>query len=159
MPADSNFFRLLVLWCMLMPMTVMAGRVHGRVSDASGRPIPFASVTLKGTTIGTTSNAKGAYTLEVPAGNHVVECRHVGYHRESRSFRMEGQDINLDFVLRIEELTMWRNPAATDSTSPATRVTGVHLQAPNDLTPRLLATRQPTSSTHTSQREAGPTCP
>ena len=106
MPADSNFFRLLVLWCMLMPLTVMAGRVHGRVSDASGRPIPFASVTLKGTTIGTTSNAKGAYTLEVPAGNHVVECRHVGYHRESRSFRMEGQDINLDFVLRIEELTM-----------------------------------------------------
>jgi hypothetical protein len=32
-----------------------------------------------------------------------------------------------------------RNPAATDSTRPATRVTGIHLQAPNDLTPRLQA--------------------
>ncbi len=47
----------------------------------------------------------------------------------------------------------------TDSTRPATRVKGIHLQAPNDLTPRLLAIRQPTSSTHTSQREAGPSCP
>ena len=106
MPADSLFFRLLMLCCMLMPLTVMAGRVHGSVSDASGRPIPFASITLKGTTSGTTSNAKGEYTLEVPNGSQVVECRHVGYHRESRSISMDGQDITLDFVLRIEELSM-----------------------------------------------------
>ncbi len=69
----------------------------------------------------------------------------------------EGEP-NLAQLTRDCDVTR-RNPAATDSTSPATRVTGVHLQAPNDLTPRLLATRQPTSSTHTSQREAGPTCP
>ncbi len=105
-----------------MPLTVMAGRVHGSVSDASGRPIPFASITLKGTTLGTTSNANGLYTMEVPTGAHVVECRHVGYHRESRSIRMEGKDISLDFVLNIEALTMTSITVKTGDEDPANKI-------------------------------------
>lgn len=89
-----------------MPLTGMAGKLLGRITDASGQPIPFASVTLKGTTLGTTSNARGDYALDVPTGSHIVECRHVGYHRESKSIKMEGQDLRLDFSLRIEELSM-----------------------------------------------------
>jgi hypothetical protein len=48
-------------------------------------------------------------------------------------------------LVRDHDMTMaWRNPAATDSTRPATRVTGIHLQAPNDLTPRLLVSMRVT---------------
>ncbi len=106
MSVPSNFQFQCLLLCVLMPLTGMAGRLHGRISDASGLPIPFASVTLKGTTLGTTSNARGDYSLEVPDGAHVIECRHVGYHRESKSIRMEGRELRMDFTLRIEELTM-----------------------------------------------------
>lgn len=102
----SAFHPLLWLIGLLLPVFGQAARLQGRITDQSGKPIPFASVALKGTTIGTTSNALGAYSLEVPDGAHVVECRHVGYHKESRSIQIDGQDQRLDFTLRIEELTM-----------------------------------------------------
>ena len=106
MPIPSALhLKWLFLW-LCLPFTGVAARLHGRVTDGSGKPIPFASVTLRGTTIGTTSNTTGEYILEVPAGNHVVECRHVGYRKESKALRMDGRDQRLDFVLRIEELTM-----------------------------------------------------
>ncbi|MFN7278722.1 MAG: DUF5686 family protein, partial [bacterium] len=102
---SALFPRWLLLW-LCLPLTGLAARLHGRVSDISGKPIPFASVTLRGTTIGTTSNASGEYILEVPAGTHVVECRHVGYRKESKNLRMDGREQRMDFVLRVEELTM-----------------------------------------------------
>ncbi len=35
--------------------------VSGKISDANGKPIPFVNITVKGTTVGTTSNSDGVY--------------------------------------------------------------------------------------------------
>ncbi len=40
--------------------------IRGRVIDEDGEPIAGASVIIKGTTIGTSTDAKGAFTLNVP---------------------------------------------------------------------------------------------
>jgi TonB-linked SusC/RagA family outer membrane protein len=41
--------------------------VHGTVLDAQEQPIPGASVTVKGTTTSTTTNAQGAFDINVPS--------------------------------------------------------------------------------------------
>jgi outer membrane receptor protein involved in Fe transport len=40
--------------------------VKGKVSDESGQPIPYASVTVKGSSKGVSANESGEYSIEIP---------------------------------------------------------------------------------------------
>ena len=44
--------------------------VEGRILDSSKKPIIGAAVTIKGTTIGTSSGIDGRYTLQIPPPHH-----------------------------------------------------------------------------------------
>ncbi|MFT3748761.1 MAG: TonB-dependent receptor [Agriterribacter sp.] len=46
--------------------------VTGKVSDASGNPLPGASVTIKGTSKGVTTDANGEYTISAPESATLV---------------------------------------------------------------------------------------
>jgi TonB-linked SusC/RagA family outer membrane protein len=46
--------------------------VSGRVTDSKGEGIPGVTVLVRGTTIGTSTDASGAYTLSVPEGSTLV---------------------------------------------------------------------------------------
>lgn len=54
--------------------------VTGKVTDDKGAPVPNASVIVKGTSIGTTTNNEGIYTINVPANGRtiVVSAAEVG---------------------------------------------------------------------------------
>jgi TonB-linked SusC/RagA family outer membrane protein len=52
--------------------------VSGRVTDASGNPVSNASVTVKGTRTGTTTNVSGDFTLSVPAGAQTLVVSGIG---------------------------------------------------------------------------------
>ena len=52
--------------------------VSGRVTDATGNPVPNASVTVKGTRAGTTTNATGNFTLVLPAGAQTLVISGIG---------------------------------------------------------------------------------
>lgn len=47
-------------------------QVSGRVLDDGGKPVPNASVTVKGTNQGTTTNADGYFSLSVPANARLM---------------------------------------------------------------------------------------
>lgn len=55
--------------------------VTGRLTDEEGNPIPSASVTVKGTSIGTTTNANGNFALTIPdnISNPVLVFSIVGF--------------------------------------------------------------------------------
>ncbi|MGI4820381.1 MAG: TonB-dependent receptor [Janthinobacterium lividum] len=46
--------------------------VSGRVTDSKGEGIPGVTVLVRGTTIGTSTDASGAYTLSVPEGSTLI---------------------------------------------------------------------------------------
>ncbi|MDL2230497.1 DUF5686 and carboxypeptidase regulatory-like domain-containing protein [Alistipes sp. OttesenSCG-928-L06] len=57
-----------LLWCLVLcgMASAQSTRVRGRVTDAAtGEPIPFASLSFKGTTIGTSADMEGHYNLEI----------------------------------------------------------------------------------------------
>ena len=60
-------------------------RVQGRVTDASGQPIIGASVIVRGTTLGVSTDAEGRFSLEVPApaASRYLEISYLGYETAS----------------------------------------------------------------------------
>jgi len=58
--------------------------VSGKITDEKNAPVPFATVYVKNTTIGTSANSEGEYTLNVNPGHYEFVFRAVGYKQDSR---------------------------------------------------------------------------
>lgn len=56
--------------------------IHGLVKDINGDPLIGATVTVKGTTNGTTTNLDGLYSLSVPSGA-TLEVSYIGYKSQT----------------------------------------------------------------------------
>ncbi|MDR2775600.1 MAG: TonB-dependent receptor [Tannerella sp.] len=75
--------------------------VTGSVTDASGEPVIGANVIVKGTTIGTTTDADGNFTLSVPNNDAVLAFSYIGYATQEikvgrqRTFRIVLQEDNM----------------------------------------------------------------
>ena len=72
--------------------------VSGRVTDAQGLPVIGAAVLVKGTTIGSSTDADGAYTLQVPppAATAVLAVNYLGYEPAESPV---GSRTRIDFTL------------------------------------------------------------
>lgn len=64
------------------------GTVTGTVTDKdmNNETLPFASVTIKGTNIGANTDENGKYSLQVPAGSHVLVISFMGYETVEAPF-------------------------------------------------------------------------
>jgi TonB-linked SusC/RagA family outer membrane protein len=64
----------LLLICAVLPLSLRAQNlnVSGTVLDSNGDPVAGASVVVKGTTVGVTTDANGGYTINAPAGATLV---------------------------------------------------------------------------------------
>lgn len=71
--------------------------IKGVVRDAaSGDPMPFVSVSIKGTTSGTTTDLKGYYEVQTSENVSKIVFTFLGYVTETRSFNIgETQTINV----------------------------------------------------------------
>jgi TonB-linked SusC/RagA family outer membrane protein len=56
--------------------------VSGTISDASGTRLAGVNIIVKGTSVGTTSNADGQFTITVPQGSNTLVFSYVGYGTE-----------------------------------------------------------------------------
>jgi TonB-linked SusC/RagA family outer membrane protein len=66
-------------------------QITGKVSDKAGETLIGVTVTLKGTATATSTDTKGAYTINVPvSGTHVLVFSYLGY--QSREVAIAGSD-------------------------------------------------------------------
>ncbi len=72
---------LLCALLMLCQLAVQAQErtVSGKVTDAAGAPVPGASVTVKGSALGTSTGIDGSFTLNVPAATKTITVSAVGF--------------------------------------------------------------------------------
>lgn len=85
------------------------GSISGTIlSKESGEPIAYAQVILKGTTIGSTSDADGNFTLKgLPTGSQTIVARSVGYSSsEQRVHVVADRSQHLDFFLAEESIAL-----------------------------------------------------
>lgn len=107
---------------------------------AGDTPVSFANVFVKGTSIGTTSNIDGMYTLELPEGNLTLSVQIQGYRSQTKQITVvAGQNQNIDFMLTEDALGL------EEIVVSATRNRISKKEAPvivNVLTPRLFKATQ-----------------
>jgi hypothetical protein len=73
-------------------VTSVSGTVF---ADDDKLPIPGVSIKVKGTSIGTVSNATGGYTLQLPPGNPVVTYSFIGYETVEKVANMPVVNVAL----------------------------------------------------------------
>ncbi len=78
---------------------VIGASVDGLVTDEDGAPVPFVTVYIEGTTIGTTTNSEGNYHIDLADGYHTIVFRYVGFRTEIKPVNVSGQT-RLDVVLQ-----------------------------------------------------------
>jgi uncharacterized protein YegP (UPF0339 family) len=74
-------FLFITLFVCAVALAQSKGTITGVLTDkeANNATLPFANAAIKGTTIGTTTDEKGKYTLTVAAGNHTIVFSFLGY--------------------------------------------------------------------------------
>ncbi|MCU0380291.1 MAG: DUF5686 and carboxypeptidase regulatory-like domain-containing protein [Chitinophagaceae bacterium] len=80
--------------------------VSGKVFTDKSVALPFASVMVKGTTIGVTANSEGGYRLDLAPGEYTLICQHVGYERREKIIQVASDPLTINFVLQELDLTM-----------------------------------------------------
>ena len=82
--------------------------ISGRVTDKDGNPLPGATVLIKGTTKGTTTDANGNYAIKVPEGT-VLVFSFVGFHKQEISVSPENTEINVvmqETAMELDEVAV-----------------------------------------------------
>lgn len=87
-------------------ISVNANRITGVVKDDKGNILPYASILVKGTTLGTTANNEGRYFLDLSPGNYTIIAQYVGYNRQEKQIRVEKDTEELNFTLSLQQLTL-----------------------------------------------------
>ena len=84
-------------------------RVSGTVTAGSGLPLPGVTVVVKGTTLGTVTDADGNYNLQVPAGKNTLVFSFVGMQtieadiagRNKINVKLEEEIVGIEEVVAI----------------------------------------------------------
>jgi len=71
-------------------LTAQQRTIIGKVTDDKGEPIPNVSVTVKGTSLGTTSKQDGTYSLSIPANAKTIVISSVGMETVETSIGIKG---------------------------------------------------------------------
>jgi len=84
-----------------------AGVLQGKVTDEKGEILPFATVFVKGSTLGVSANAEGQYQLNLPPGNYDVVCQIMGFQQAHFALEIKGNEqVNHNFKMSVVSLQM-----------------------------------------------------
>ncbi|HYC27523.1 MAG TPA: carboxypeptidase-like regulatory domain-containing protein, partial [Chitinophagaceae bacterium] len=94
------------LLCVMLGMLVLSTQllaqnrpITGRITTAQGSPVVNASVTVKGTNIGTTTSSEGTFSLSVPSSATTLVVSSVGYQDQEIRLGTENE-VNLTLSAR-----------------------------------------------------------
>jgi len=119
---NQIFMRYISLFALVFLSVIsQAATVSGVVKDAKGNIVPFASIQVKQSITGTTSNATGVYSLQLKEGKYTIVCRHVGYKVAEKEIKVEG-DITLDFLLEEQQYDLTTVVVKSGAEDPAYQI-------------------------------------
>ncbi len=118
---QNQYFRHLLLSILIVScfQLAQAATISGIVREANGQPLPFASVMIKGSSKGTTANAKGYYSFQVDMGNLVLVAQHIGHQSVEKQVLVGSEDIKIDFELILQRYDLKEVVVTSGAEDPA----------------------------------------
>lgn len=80
-------------------------KISGVIVNENGDGLPYATITIKGTSKGVTANNKGEYELKVNEGNYKIVCQYIGFEAQEKEVYC-GKSTIVDFILKRQNLLM-----------------------------------------------------
>ncbi|PWT99309.1 MAG: SusC/RagA family TonB-linked outer membrane protein, partial [Bacteroidetes bacterium] len=92
--------KVILLFAILLPTLILAQTktITGRIVDAGGNPVPGASILIKQTNQGTSTDADGKFSLSIPANASIV-ISNTGY----KSQTISANNFSPEMVVKLEE--------------------------------------------------------
>ena len=108
------------LFCLLfLPAISQATVIKGRVTDEKQQPLPYATIFLKNTSIGTTSNSDGYYSFDAPHGDFEIVFQYVGYRKYGEKLSIGNESITLNISLKPESFELKEVTVDANAEDPA----------------------------------------
>ncbi len=95
--------RFTVLILMLLSTTVFFAQstITGVVRDTNNQVIPGVNIILKGTTLGTTSDFDGKYSIaDVPNGEYTLIASYIGYDNFKKQISLNSKNTVIDIIIK-----------------------------------------------------------
>ena len=96
-------FNIIVLAGLAMIATPVFAQpiLSGHITSMDGEPVPFANVTVQGSTLGVAASVDGMYNLELPdLGTYVISISAIGFKAQEREILFERQTpLRLNFTM------------------------------------------------------------
>jgi hypothetical protein len=80
--------------------------VSGTVVDEKNEPMPYTAVYIQGTTIGTATNGKGFYSLNLDPGTYNLVFQFIGYKKHLETIVVAATPIIINVRMTPEEITL-----------------------------------------------------
>src|SRR6056297_155867 len=115
--------------------------IVGHVVDTDGEHIPFATVILKNTTIGTATDETGHFQLiNMPVGKYNVKATSIGYKDVEKDVELvEGETVELKFILQADVLGLEQVVVTADRNGKRRKDASVIV---NTITPKVFTVAQ-----------------
>ena len=80
--------------------------LSGRVITREKEEIPYATVRLKGTSYGCSTNEKGFYFLHAPAGEYTLVVSAIGYETVERPLTLTAERQKMNITLKDQNMQL-----------------------------------------------------
>ncbi len=114
---ESKFF--IVLLSLFFFSTALKAQLSGQITDERGEVLSFATIYIKNSSLGTTSNVEGYYELDAEPGSYEVIFQYVGYEQLVKKIEFKDQPIVLDVVLSEQSVGLQEIVVTADGEDPA----------------------------------------
>ena len=98
--------KLLLLFIVFFSLHSTAQKIYGTVFNTKGDLLPYATVTIKGTTTGASANNKAKFSFSVASGNYTIVCQHIGFTKQEKIVVVNKQDDEIIFILTEQKLDL-----------------------------------------------------
>ena len=92
--------------CFFIQVQVIAQGVRGTIKDSNGTPLPFATIFVKETGSGTTSNEQGFYEIGAPEGTYHLIFQYLGHETRTEEVIISSSWTTLEVVLPFRSVEL-----------------------------------------------------
>ncbi|MEJ5964368.1 DUF5686 and carboxypeptidase regulatory-like domain-containing protein [Pedobacter immunditicola] len=112
------FFTLLFFLAIVRPAFSQQLLLTGNIKDQQGMTVPFTSVYIKNTTIGTSANIDGVYMLKLNKGAYTIVFKTIGYKTVEKVVELDSNAVE-NVVLTPETYSLKEVSISANAKDPA----------------------------------------
>lgn len=112
-------YKLLTVFLLTVNLQTNGQKIFGTVYSDKGDLLPYASITIKGTSTGASTNNNAVFSFSVSPGTYTVVCQYVGYRKQEKKVIVKNNDEELTFILTAQELDLAEVVVKSNGEDPA----------------------------------------